>query len=85
MHRERKSEGSWRHLPKDASSLPQIEIYGRPPPYYMHCILTWNKSYLETASQGSEGSLGANLQEGSVHGPTSELPGGTVDGHVLTS
>lgn len=35
--------------------------------------------------QGSDGNLGKNLQEGSVHGPALELLGGMVDVHVLTA
>lgn len=35
--------------------------------------------------QGSEGDLGKNLQEGSMHGPTLELLRGMVHSHVLAS
>lgn len=75
----------------------KIKICGKLPSYYKHFQFNMlkkkkkaqNKTHKmlfgDSYVQGSEGDLGKNLQEGSMHGPTLELLRGMVHSHVLAS
>lgn len=70
------------------SLLPQIKIYGRPPPHYTDFTFTCQKKkklFGDSYVKGVKGFWARTYRKGSVLGLTLELLRGMVHVHVLAS